>query len=244
MHTEILCHSCPLRTSGNFLSNTVEEISYIQRFKKNQVELASGDTVILEGAAHENLYTILAGWAFRFRSLEDGRRQILCFLLPGDFIGTQDHLTGFSPFGVECLTALTLCVFPQSRMLELFATHPKLGLDVSMLCSYEQLLVEENLLSVGQHTALERMAMLLINLYKRAENVGLGGKTGVEFPLTQQHIADALGLSLVHTNKTLNKLKATGFFSINDGVLKIKNPVELKRLADYYALPLRKRPVI
>lgn len=106
------------------------------------------------------------------------------------------------------------------------------------------MIVDENLLSVGRRSATERIAMLLIHLYKRAESVGLCGQDGVSFPLTQQHITDALGLSLVHTNKTLKRLHAAGLYTRNDGRLKLTNPSAIARLADYYALPLRGRPLI
>src|SRR3569832_1556010 len=111
-------------------------------------------------------------------------------------------------------------------------------------CAHEELIVDENLLSVGRRSAAERIAMLLIHLYKRSESVGLGGPDGVPFPLIQQHYADALGLSLVHTIKTLNRLQAMGLFTLGNGWLKLTNPAAMARLADYYALPLRARPLI
>lgn len=242
---EISCKSCPLRQSGNFSAHTEAEIEFIQRFKKHQSTLRAGQSILSEGAFTGELYTLLSGWAFRYRTLSDGRRQILNFLLPGDFIGLQDQLGQVSPHGVETLTDCELCVFPLKRLWDLYSSHPSLGFDVTWLCAHEELIVDENLLTAGRRAATERIAMLLIHLYKRAESLGLGGAAnGVPFPLTQQHVADALGLSLVHTNKTMKRLQADGLFSIEGGRLILHKPSKIAALADYYALPLRGRPLI
>ncbi len=238
------CKSCPLRSSGAFSTNSEAEIDFIQGFKMRQTKVVAGRPILREGNNGSELYTLLAGWAFRYRMLSDGRRQIFNFLLPGDFVGLQDQLGQASPHGVEALTEATLCVFPLKRLWDLYSNHPALGFDITWLCAHEELIVDENLLSVGRRSAIERIAMLLIHLYKRAGSVGLGGPDGMLFPLTQQHIADALGLSLVHTNKTLKRLHTAGLYTLNDGRLKLTNPLAIAQLADYYALPLHGRPLI
>jgi len=99
--------------------------------------------------------------------------------------------------------------------------------------------------SVGRRTATERVAMLLMHLYKRLQSLGLVDERGsTPFPLTQQHIADALGLSLVHTNKTLRRLRLLGVCEIKDQRLHLPTPHALQQLADYYDRPLEPRPLI
>jgi CRP/FNR family transcriptional regulator len=116
---------------------------------------------------------------------------------------------------------------------------------VTWIAAHEELIVDENLVSVGQRTAMQRIAMLLVHLYKRAASVGLKDETGaVPLPLTQQHMADALGLSLVHTNKTLRRLLRTEICDLRDGRLRLRNLGVIERLADYNELPLRGRPLI
>jgi len=242
--TETSCHACPLRQTSAFAGNTPEEIEFIQAFKKREIQVAAGRTIMSEGDHSGELYTLLSGWAFRYRTLRDGRRQILNFLLPGDFVGLQEQLEQVSPHGIEALSNTRLCVFPRKRLWDLYSKHPSLGFDITWLSAHEELIVDENLLSAGRRTAAERIAMLLIHLYKRAESVGLVGPEGVHLPLTQQHIADALGLSLVHTNKTMRRLKTQGLYTLLDGRLKIINPAAMAQLADYYALALRGRPLI
>lgn len=240
----VSCQSCPLRSLGVFSKSTPEEIHFIQSLKRGEITLEAGAAIIPEQAQTSSLYTLLSGWAFRFRSLRDGRRQILNFLLPGDLIGLQEQLTGESPYGVETLTPVRLCIFQRDCLWDLYRDHPSLGYDITWLTAHEELIVDENLLTVGRRSARERVAMLLIHLFKRAESIGLSENQQVPFPITQQHIADALGLSLVHTNKTLRSLSKMGLHKLSNNQLSLINPAAMERLADYYAAPLHGRPLI
>lgn len=173
MRPQTPCTQCPLRETDAFSANTGAEIEFIQRIRKRQIKVGAGVTLFCEGDDGKELFTLLSGWAFRYRTLTDGRRQIFNFLLPGDFIGLQHQLGQCHPHSVETLTESTLCVFPSESLWELYRTHPALGFDITWLSANEELIVDENLLSVGRRSATERIAMLLIHLYKRAERIGL-----------------------------------------------------------------------
>lgn len=244
MTMNIKCCECPLRQLGAFSKNTPEEIDFIQHFKLAESTHSAGKTIIYESKHNKELATILSGWAFRYRSLPNGKRQILNFLLPGDFIGLQEQMAVVSPHGVEAITDVTLCIFKRDELWKLYREHPALGYDITWIAAHEEHLVDENLLSVGQRPAKERIAMLLLNLYKRANSLGLVENDGLVFPITQQHIADALGLSLVHTNKTLRALQKIGLYQTSRGRLKLINPKALEQMASYYEIPLRDRPLI
>jgi CRP-like cAMP-binding protein len=229
------CHSCPLRDLGLFVPNDHSEVDFIQSIKRGQVFAQAGDSIILEGQTDAPLYTLLSGWAFRFKTLSDGRRQILNFLLPGDLIGVQQKMSDACIHGVQALSDVNLCTFQRDALWELHKSAPRMGFHVTWLTAQEESMVDDNLLSVGRRSAEERISALLITLYKRAAAL-LPGKTadGVPFPLTQQHIADALGLSLVHTNKTLRKLERRGLHRIEDGYLQLLDPKALQKIADLY----------
>ncbi len=108
--------------------------------------------------------------------------------------------------GIEVLTDVEPACCPAAKCGR-YGKKPDLAFDVTWLGSREESLVDENLTSVGRRTAVERIAALMVKLYKRADALGLVTDGTFAFPLTQQHIADALGLSLVHTNKTLARLR-------------------------------------
>ena len=231
------CAQCPLRPLPLFIEHNAQELAVVQSLKRRELRVEAGYTLIDEGQTDAPLYTLLEGWAFRFKTLSDGRRQILNVLLAGDFIGVQQKMGDAAAHGVMTLTEAVFCVFQRDALWSLHRELPSLGFNVTWLTAHEESLVDEHLLSVGRRSAEERIATLLILLYKRAAALlpaGAAPSAGVPFPLTQSHVADALGLSLVHTNKTLRKLERRGLHRIVDGRLFLLDVKSLARLADLY----------
>ena len=231
----VSCAQCYLRPLALFQAHESAEQELVQSLKRRDMLLAAGKALIQEGQVDAPLYTLHRGWAFRFKTLSDGRRQILNFLLAGDFIGVQQKMGDAAAHGVETLTEAVFCVFQRDSLWEIHRRSPTMGFNVTWLTAHEESLVDDTLLSVGRRSAEERIAMLLILLFKRAAALQEdAGAKGVPFPLTQQHIADALGLSLVHTNKTLRKLEKRGLHQIIEGRLFMRDVKALGRLADLY----------
>ncbi len=237
------CEQCPLRVLPTFRDFTPAELKFVSSFKIGEVTAFAGDVVLSEGTHSEQLFTVLSGWAFRFKTLDDGRRQILNYLLPGDLVGLQGSVIGEMEHSVEALSPLILCMFQRDRLDELFQNHPGLGFDVTWLASREERMLDNHLLSLGRRTALERAAYLLAFLHERAVSVGMG-PDNVLIPLTQQHVADTLGLSIVHTNKTLRKLTNRGLIRWLARGCEVLDPVELARVAGWDGLGEHVRPLI
>ena len=200
------CEKCPLRLLETFRPFEPEELAFISRFKRGELSVERGATVLSEGTRSVHLYTVLLGLGFRYKLLPDGRRQILNYLLPGDLIGLQSSLMGEMQHSVEALSPMLLCVFQRSQLPELYRNYPGLAFDITWIAAREEQMLDENLLSIGRRTALERTAYLIAFVAARALAAGYSLQPKMELPLTQQHIADTLGLSLVHTNKTIRKL--------------------------------------
>ena len=229
------CIDCPLRRLPLFIDQSADETTLVQTLKRRELRLPADTALIHEGQTDAPLYTLLSGWAFRYKTLSDGRRQILNFLLAGDFIGVQQKMGDAAAHGVVTLTDAVLCVFQRDALQQLHQQSPSMGFNITWLTAHEESLVDDTLLSVGRRNAEERIATLLILLFKRAAALRAdGGAGGVPFPLTQQHVADGLGLSLVHTNKTLRKLERRGLHAIRDGRLYLRDAKALVRLADLY----------
>ena len=232
---ETPCRQCRLTKLPLFLAHSPEESDLVQSLKRRELGIGAGETLIHEGQTDAPLYTLIEGWAFRFKTLSDGRRQILNFLLAGDFIGVQQKMGDAAAHGVTALTDAVFCVFQRDALWELHRQSPSMGFNITWLTAHEESLVDDTLLSVGRRSAEERIATLLILLFKRAAALlADGGAGGVPFPLTQRHVADGLGLSLVHTNKTLRKLERRGLHQIVEGRLHMRDVKSLARLADLY----------
>lgn len=235
------CRNCPLRAHPTFLAFSKEQLTFIERFKIGELVLGADTNLLLEGAHSPHLYTILNGWVFRHKSLSDGRRQVLNFAMPGDFVGLQMSILGEMEHSVTALSDVTLCVFDRQRLWELFEGYPELSFALTWLAAREEQVLDGHLLTVGRRSARERLAYLLLGLYQRAEQVGLASDLTMKTPFTQTHLADALGLTPVHVSRTLKRLEKEGLLAWNRPILRILDKPGLEIAAHEPPFLLNKR---
>src|SRR5215510_13518153 len=238
------CDQCALRRRPALREFSPEELAFVKSFKVDELRVDAGASFLREGTRSEYLYTVLTGWAFRYKMLDDGRRQILNYALPADMVGLQGALMNEMEHSVEALTPLVLCVFPRAKLWDLYSRLPSLAFDITWLAAREEQLIDENLVSLGRRTALERAAYLLLHLYVRAEECGLVKNGSIQFPFTQQHLADTLGMSLVHTNKTLRRLYISKAIRWKDRIFELLDREALVSLAGSDVAQHRRRPFI
>ncbi|GGH34656.1 cAMP-binding domain of CRP or a regulatory subunit of cAMP-dependent protein kinases [Cribrihabitans marinus] len=221
------CQSCPLRKRSIFSPFTKDELTFMQSFKTGELTVEPGTTILMEGSNSPQLFTVLSGMGTRYTTLENGRRQVINFLFPGDFAGLQAGLQ----HSVEATTDMTLCVFRRDELWRLFRSHPDRAYDLTWIAAVEEHFLGETIATLGQRDAAQRIAWALVRMYDRLKAVGLETAGRVPLPFRQQDLADALGLSLVHTNKTLKTLRSKGLARWKDGHLEVKNPGKLADLA-------------
>lgn len=238
------CKDCPLRRLPCFDAMSADEVSFMQRFKSGEMTVEPGSQVVMEGSSSAHLFTVLRGMGLRYKTLPDGRRQVVNFVLPGDFIGLQSGLMGEMRHSVEATTRMTLCVFNRSEIWSLFRSQPQRAYDLTWLAAVELTFLGDALTSVGQHSALERICWALVRLYRRGEALGLLTDKSMPLPYRQQDLADALGLSLVHTNKTLAKLRERGLAAWQEGCLKVPDVEKLAEMSEVDSAPDQKRPLM
>lgn len=238
------CENCPLRMIEHFRDFTSDELKFVANFKVGELTVAEGTTIAAEGSNLAHLYTVLDGWGFRYKTLENGSRQVLNFLLPGDFVGLQSSMFGELDHSVDALTQMRMCVFERKDIWELFRKHPGLAYDVTWLATEEEKILGSHLTAVGQRAARARIAYLLLHLYTRCEHRNMAGSDRMNVPLSQQHLADLLGLSLVHTNKSLKRLESDKLLSWNKGVVAFLDREALMDLAEFEEPTDTKKPFI
>jgi CRP/FNR family transcriptional regulator len=227
------CRACPLRKFSLFIKSNDEEVDFIQEFKRGELHVEPGSTILHEGANAPHLFTVLSGWAYRSKTTLDGKVQILNFALPGDLVGLQTAIMGEMDHSVTALSQLKLCVFERTDVWKVFQNHPTLAFSMTWLASREERILDQNLLSVGQHSGLQKVAYLLLHLFDRAESVGMTQGKSCKMPLTQQHIAQALGLTNVHVSRMATLLAQRGLLQLKNGVLTILDREKAERLASY-----------
>jgi CRP-like cAMP-binding protein len=238
------CARCPLRLRDAFLQKAPEEVEWLQKLKQGQQRVAAGADLFRTADANAELYTLYSGWAFRYRELPDGRRQILNFYLPGDLIGFQAALIGPAEHSVAALTDAWFCLFRRTKVWRLFQDYPELAFQMTWLGAREEGMVDDGLTAVGQLSAAERMSAIIVGLFKRARALGMVADDAFEFPLRREHLADALGLSLVHTIKTWSALRHAGLFEQTGARLRVVNPRFTPTLTAFYEQDRKPRPIL
>jgi CRP/FNR family transcriptional regulator len=183
-------------------------------------------------------------WAFRFKTLPDWRRQILNYALPGDFLGLQSSVLTEMTHSVETLSAVQLCVFSHDKLSELYKYHPILSYDITWLAAREEQFLDGHLLNVGRRSALERTAYLILHLFARAREVNLVTDNSFAPPITQEHLADTLGMSIVHANKTLRRLHELKVSRWRKKLLQILDLKQLEGVAHWEPETPQMRPLI
>ena len=204
------CRQCPLLGCEGLRPLDADELDYMNGFKQGELSLDRGTSVIEQGAQSPHIFTVLDGILMRYRTLEDGRRQIVNFMFPGDLIGLQSAVHEPASHSVEAVSAARLCVFPRDGFVDLIADKPALGYDVVWLAAREERALEEHIISLGQRDAQEKVVSLAVFLLQRAKDTGLADDSNrLRVRITQGQIADMLGLSVVHTNRTMQSLRSS-----------------------------------
>ena len=224
------CRNCPLRELSVFSAMSEREVDFMATFKTGELEVEAGATLMLEGSNSPQLFTVLEGMGLRYKTLASGERQVINIVLPGDFIGLQAGVMQEMQHSAEATTAMKLCVFDRKNLWSLFRDHPERAYDLTWLAAVEEHMLGESLAVLGHLGGIERISRAFVRLYVRASSLGLVEGMQMPLPYKQQDLADALGLSLVHTNKTLKQLRDRGVADWRNGTLTI---LDYDRLCEF-----------
>ncbi|MBV8778105.1 MAG: Crp/Fnr family transcriptional regulator [Alphaproteobacteria bacterium] len=189
--------------------------------------------IITEGRHYGSIFIVLEGNGIRYRILHDGRRQIVNIVLPGDVVGVLGHVIESSLYSTKALTEMLVATIPFPRVNALYETHPRLLAKIFWWLSCETAIYAEHLVDLGRRTALERVAHFLLELLARLQSVGLAADQSYKIPLTQELIADALGLSIPHVNRVLRRLREDQLVVVEDQRVTVKDLDGLSELADF-----------
>src|SRR6266853_1164791 len=192
-----------------------------------------GQEIIIEGKTYRTLFIVIEGVAIRYRILRDGRRHVLSVLLPGDIAGITACFFESSLYSVKTITDSWISPVPLARVMNLFHTHPQLATKLIWSFSCEAAIYAEHLIAVGRRTALERVAHFLLELLTRLQAVKPADAQSFRLPLTQEVIADSLGLSLQYLNQVLRRLRDNDMLLIKDKLIVVTDVEALAALVDF-----------
>lgn len=225
------CRTCPIRTRGVCSTLSASGLETIERMRDIPRRLAAGQDVFRQGEPLDDVFNILDGWAILYEILEDGRRQIIRFAIPGDLVGFRAG-SHASMFGAQAISAVELCVIPRRRLMALAHDNADFALRLVTMLSIDEHLAYERITSIGRKTALERIAALLLELFYRLSHRAPSARgEELRIPLTQPLIADATGLTPIHTNRMLGELRSRRIIDYGNGLFRILDPGRLFAVA-------------
>lgn len=221
------------RKLSAFIALSDIDLETLVRFHRRRRTFLPGHEMIYEGEVRASAFILAEGWAASFKMLPDGERQIVDFQVPGDFLGLRSILFRTSDHGVEAITQIEASEVLETDIMDGFKNAPRLAAAVLWAASRDEAMVVEHLVNLGRRSAEEGMAHFLLELGARLSLVGMGNETGYRCPLTQYHLADALGLSAVHVNRVLRLLRDDGLVTFQKGSVVFNDFDRLKELASF-----------
>lgn len=204
---------------------------------------APREDIIREGQPPEAVMLVLTGFAARYRTLPDGRRQVVGYLVPGDVCDMHVDVLTRMDHSISAVTSATVACLEHQSVLELLDGFPRLARALWWVTLVDGALARAWVVNLGQRSALERTAHLFCELFHRLRAVELTRGTRCELPMTQTDLGEALGLSAVHVNRTLQELRRETLITLEDRELDIRNLPALEAIAmfDSAYLHLRAR---
>jgi CRP-like cAMP-binding protein len=192
------------------------------------VRAGAGETLIFEGERPDRIRVVLSGWLSRYKILQDGRRQIVNFVLPGEICDAYVYLLAAIDHSIDALTPAVFSEIDREQFEELIASDRTLAEALWCESLVATSIQREWAVNIGRRDALERVAHLLCEIFERLRLVGMVDGNSCAFPITQMDMADASGLSIVHLNRTLQELRAANLIVLRERTLTINDLDALK----------------
>jgi CRP-like cAMP-binding protein len=218
-----------IRKLENFSRLSDEDRQALENAASQIKHYHSREDIIREGDPPAGVNLILNGWACRYKHLEDGRRQIVAYFVPGDLCDLRVFILRQMDHSIMTLSPATVAAIPRDTILDLMERYPRITKALWWSTLVDEAILREWIVNVGQRTAYERIAHVLCELFVRLGSVGLTDGDTCEIPVTQAELADTVGLSTVHVNRTLQELRRNRLIDLRGKSLTI---LDLSALQD------------
>jgi CRP-like cAMP-binding protein len=221
------------RKLGAFVALTGDELAALDRLYGRRKTFAVGRDMVYQGQSKQAAYILASGWVCSYKILASGTRQIVDFQIPGDFLGLRSVLFRTPDHNIEPITEVEASEVLACDLLEVFGRTPRLATAVLWAASRDEAMVVEHLVGIGRRDAKERTAHFLLELGARLMLVGMATTDGYACPLSQYHLADALGLSAIHVNRVLRELREDDLLTFQKGHVIFHDFKRLMDLVDF-----------
>ena len=222
-----------IRQLSQYCTLTADDKELLLSLEQHSISVSAGQTIWLEGAEPAQFYTVREGWAFSYRTLDDGSRQILKIYLTGDIIGMRDFSFSQRLAGVAMITDGVICPFNRQQLLSIFHRSGNLTVSFFAIASRQQAMLTERMICLARRTAQQRLAHFLYEMYLRLERIGAVQEGQFLLPLSQEQIGEVVGLSAVHVSRTFTAFREKGLALRERHQVYIPNPKALADLAEF-----------
>lgn len=195
--------------------------------------LAPGTHLVEKGDLPRHVHILLSGWAARYELLPDGSRAITGFLLPGDLCDQHVTAIGRMDHSIATLTPAMVAYVPNGRLEAIARMHPRVAQALWWATLVDEAVLRAWLVNVGRRGAFEAIGHLLCELHVRLGRAGLTENADFVLPITQDEIADAQGLTTVHVNRMLRRLRKEGYITLASGRLVINDVARLEAMSGF-----------
>ncbi len=224
-----------------FVELTDKDIIALEAVTSRPQAFGPRKDLIREGDQPGPVLVVLEGWAFRYKALPSGSRQIMAFLMPGDACDLNIGMLAEMDHSIQTVTYAEVATIEGSAMDEMMAAHPRIARAMYVAQLVDEGTLRAWIVSLGRRSSAERAAHLLLELYIRGVRTGLASGNQMELPLSQVILADALGMTPVHINRVLQTFRRSGAVELQRGVLRIQDPAALTRIPGFDDNYLHKR---
>src|ERR1041384_7969508 len=216
-----------------YLPLSQSEISFLHDLHGSRRQIYRGRDIIAQGRPYQSVFILCSGFVWRYKILPDGKRQLLSFALPGDLIGFPASFFENAVNATGSLTDVVVATVPFAALQDLFVKFPRVAMALYWMAAREAAIYGDHIVDIGRRSAYERLAHLILELLARLRIAGLAEELSYVLPLTQELIADVLGLSGPHVSRMLRSMREEGLVTIEDHCLTVVDLESLTLLAGF-----------
>jgi CRP-like cAMP-binding protein len=218
---------------SSYISLSPAEMSFLRDLHGSRRQFDRHRDIIAQGRPYRSVFILCSGFVWRYKILPDGKRQLLSFGLPGDLIGFPAAFFENAVNATGSLSDVVVATVPFAALYDLFARFPRVAVALYWMAAREAAICGERIVDIGRRSAYERLAHLILELLARLRAVGLAEELSYVLPLTQELIADVLGLSGPHVSRMLRSMREEGLVTIEDHRLTVVDLESLMQLAGF-----------
>ena len=226
-----------------FIDLTPIDRQWLATISSKTILVGADTTLVHEGDVPDDVFLILEGFAYRYKTTPEGKRQIFAYLVPGDFCDLHVALLDEMDHSIGTLSACRVVKIPKRTVADLTDNHPTLAKAFWWCSLVDEATLREWLVNVGQRSSVQRVAHLFCEMHVRLEAVKLTVGGSFALPITQTELADTVGMTNVHVNRSLKRLREAGLMTFRGRSVRISDVGKLKQFASFNPnyLHLRRR---